>query len=346
MLHELPNVEKSSLRTGFLQVIFVNLAVIAWTPIAMAQISSSERTGGDISGIVLMEVGNRPASQVAVKLKSSSAGIFRSVLTDFDGQFEVRGLPPGTYEIIVDEPGYESARTSAQLKGPSMKFVLHLKSSPLLQTRGNGYMVSVRELRIPGKARDEYQKGLERSGNNDPAGSLSHFTKATKAFPDYYEAFYHIGVLEMGLNHKNEAMQAFQRAIDLSGGRYASAQFGLGKLLYLDGKTVEAESIIRRGLDVDQNSPDGHVLLGVALLRLKRDDDAARSAREALLREPDYAYAYLVLADVCARKGDYHAQLQNLDAYLRLEPNNPVSERVRQAREVVLRNLNKSHPLD
>ena len=346
MLYELPNVENSSLRIGFLPVIFLNLAVIAWTPMAMAQISSSERTSGGISGIVLLEVDNRPASQVAVKLRSSSAGIFRSVLTDFDGQFEVRGLPPGTYEIIVDEPGYESARTSTHLEGPSTKFVLHLKSSPLPQPRGNSYMVSVRELKIPGKARDEYQKGLERSGNNDPAGSLSHFTKAIRVFPDYYEAYYHIGVLEMNLSHKNEAMEAFQRSIDLSGGRYASAQFGLGKLLYLDGKTVEAESVIRRGLDVDQNSPDGHVLLGVALLRLKRDDEAARSAREALLHKPDYAFAYLVLADVCARKGDYHEQLQNLDAFLKLEPNNPASEHIRQARELVLRNLNKSHPLD
>jgi len=33
-------------------------------------------------------------------------------------------------------------------------------------------------------------------GQNDLAGSVSHFTKAAQAFPNYYEAFYHIGVAE------------------------------------------------------------------------------------------------------------------------------------------------------
>src|SRR5438093_12577087 len=36
-----------------------------------------------------------------------------------DLHFEVRSLPPSTYEIVVDEPGYEPAQASAQLDGRS-----------------------------------------------------------------------------------------------------------------------------------------------------------------------------------------------------------------------------------
>ena len=84
----------------------------------------------------------------------------------------------------------------------------------------------------------------------------------------------------------------------------------------------------------------------MALLRLDRVDEAERSAREALLRNPNFAEAYLVISDVYGRRHDYRAQLQNLDAYLRLEPSGSASARVRQAREITLRNLAEPQPQD
>jgi len=84
----------------------------------------------------------------------------------------------------------------------------------------------------------------------------------------------------------------------------------------------------------------------MALLRVNRLDEAERSAREALLRKPNFAQAYLVLSDACGHRHEYREQLQDLDAYLKLEPNGAESEHVRKAREVVLRILAKLHPED
>jgi len=355
MRDEFARTENLSLRLGFLPSqplrFLLNVVLITWllmarAPVGKAQTADSERKDGTISGTVLLKASNRPASQVAVKLKSHVAGIFRSVLTDLEGHFEVRSLPPSTYEIMVDEPGYEPAQTSAKLDGASSKLVLYLNSPNTMQTERNGYTVSARELKIPGKARREFEKGLGSLAKQDVAGSLSHFTKATEAFPDYYEAYYHVGVAATRLGQRDEAMQAFQKAIDASGGRYALAEFGIGYLVYLEGKPEEAATIIRRGLEVDPSSPDGYLILGMAQLRLNRPDEAERSALEALLRKPNFAQAYLVLSDACGRRHEYRAQLQDLDAYLKLEPNGPESEHVRKAREVVLRILAKSHPED
>src|SRR5438132_1180181 len=77
-------------------------------------------------------------------------------------------------------------------------------------------------------------------------------------------------------------MLALQKAIDLSDGKYAWAKFGFGHLLFLRGKPGEAETAVRRGLELDSSSPDGYVILGMALLRLDRADEAERSAHEAL----------------------------------------------------------------
>jgi tetratricopeptide (TPR) repeat protein len=198
------------------------------------------------------------------------------------------------------------------------------------------------ELKIPYKAHEEYVKGLERLAKNDLTESLRHFAKAAKTFPDYYEAYYHMGLVETKLGHKNEAKQAFQTSIDLSGGRYAWAQFGFGYILFLEGKLTEAETLIRRGLELDANSSEGYVILGMTQLALNHLEDAEKSAREALLRNPGYAKAFLVLADVCSRRHDYRAQLQNLEAYLKLDPAGSTNQRIRQAREMAMQLLAKS----
>ena len=346
MLCKLQNVKKSCLRAGFLSLLFFNIAATVWAPMAQAQAPVSEQTDGKISGTVLLKANNRPASQVAVKLKSHAAGIFRSILTDIEGHFEVRSLPPSTYEIVVDEPGYEPAQLSTQLDGSSSGLVLYLKSSNMPQIPRDSYTISARELKIPGRAQHEYEKGLGSLAKKDLPASLSHFTKAVQTFPDFYEAYYHLGVAETRLGHLDEAMQAFQKAVDASGGRYALAEFGVGYLLYLEGKPEEAATTIRKGLELDESSPDGYLILGMVLLRLNRPDEAERSAREALLRKPNFAQAYLVLSDACGHRHEYREQLQDLDAYLKLDPNGAESEHVRKAREVVLRILAKLHPED
>jgi len=357
----LPNVEKSRLRASDRQIVLPNTlrsfaakillsfalvacALTASTTTVEAQDTNYGKPDGKICGTVLLKTDHRALGQVAVRLKSHAAGIFRSVLTDLEGRFEVRGLPRGTYDIVVDEPGYEPAQTSAQTDGASSQLVLYVKSSSVPQTPRDSYSVSARELRIPGKARREFEKGLGRLLKRDPAGSVSHFTKAAQAFPDYYEAYYHVGVAEMSLGHRGEAVQAFQMAIDLSGGRYAWAEFGFGYLLYLEGKPEEAVTIIHRGLEVDGSSAVGYLILGLVLFRLERLDEAERSAQEALLRNPNCAQAYLVLADVYGRRHEYRAQLQGLDTYLRLEPHGAEGERVRQVRAALLRILARMHP--
>jgi tetratricopeptide (TPR) repeat protein len=328
--------------------LLLNLIPAVWTPPANAQVSqlsAFENSEGEISGTVLLEPDKRPASQVAVSLKSRAAGIVRSVLTDLEGHFKVRNLPQGTYDIAVDEEGYESALTSAKLDGPSSNLVMYLKSKSG-SVRRDEYVVSVRELKIPGKAKEELRKGLEQGAQNDAAGSLRHFVKATQTFPGYFEAYYNIGIAEMTLQRTDEAAKAFQTAIDLSGGRYALAEFGYGYALCQQGRPADAEKIIRRGLEVDDTGPQGFVILGETLIRLHRPDEAEKSAQEALLRNPNYPGAYLVLSDVAGGRGDYRAEVRYLDTYLKLLPNGPANAEVRQVREAAQRMLAASQAQD
>ena len=313
------------------------LGLLVWTPIVRAQTDSFERQPVDVFGTVFVERGKHPMGDVIVSIRPLAGGRFVSVLADWSGHFQVRGLDPGMYEVVLEEAGYEPTRETLQLDKSSQPLELYLRarnSSPVPRT---DYSVSVDELKIPEKARNAFEKGLERLAKNDAVGSRARFLQATTAFPDYYEAYYHLGVAQLKLGREEEADQAFQRAIDLSGGRYAWAQFALGLLFCRRGEYPEAEAVIRKGLNADGSSATGHLFLSVALFRLNRLEEAEKSAREALMRRPGFAWPYLVLADVHARQGEYAMQLHDLDAYLKLEPEGPASKQVSEVREVVRR---------
>ena len=331
---------------GRLLVLVLSFTLFAWGGKVNAQEQDSQKTDGAISGTVYLSGDNQPASQVAVSLKSHGAGIFRSVLTDDGGHFDLQGLPAGIYEISIEEQGYEPHRSTTQFDGSALRLELRLTASGVPPVPANAYTVSVRELKIPLKAQDEYRKGLERLAEKDQNGSLSHFIKAAQLFPGYFEALYHQGIVHTHLGQLEKAMQAFQKAIVVSGGRYARAVFGIGYIDYLQGNAAEAETAVRRGLEIDPNAADGYVILGMTLLRLDRPAEAEKSAHEALARDPNMADAYLVLADSCARRQDYRDQIQDLDNYLRLDPKGGASKRVLEVREVAQRILDRMQSRD
>jgi len=205
--------------------------------------------------------------------------------------------------------------------------------------------VSVRELHIPRKAQEANRQGLERLNNHDPAGSLSHFNKALENFPSYYEAYYNRGLAEMQLEQNDEALQSFQRAIGLSGGRYVRASFGYGLALVRDGKAEEAELAVRRGLEQDPTIADGHVVLSIVLWKLHRVDEAEKRAHEALqLPDNDSRKAYLVLASIHDEREEYAAEAQDLDAYLKREFRDPNALFLQTALHAAQRLAQKNRP--
>jgi len=220
------------------------------------------------------------------------------------------------------------------LNGPSFQ-----TEDPTEISRGTSPSVSARELSIPERAVRAYTKGMDRLSQNDPAGSLDHFQRAASEFPNFYEAYHAIGLAQLRLGHEEEAQQAFQKSIDASGGHYAEPHFGLSALLCNQQKFTEAEPIIRKALELAPDFGPGHFILAWALFGLNRLDEAEKLAHEASIRDPKLALAHLLLANIYLHRSDYSEELVELDAYLRLEPDGPRSDRAREAQERAKRKL-------
>ena len=101
----------------------------------------------------------------------------------------------------------------------------------------------------------------------DSAGSVPEFLKAIKAFPNYYEAYAKLGAAEVDLDRWDDAEAAFRKSLELSGGHYAPANFGLGLILAtVKNQFSEAETVVRAGLDVEPANTTGLFCPGVGAL--------------------------------------------------------------------------------
>jgi len=200
------------------------------------------------------------------------------------------------------------------------------------QSQHPTYAVSVRELSIPPRAQHAFEQGMERLASRDAAGSLPHFQRAILEYAGYYEAYDRMGAADLMLWHVQEAEQAFRKAIEVSGGQYAHPLIALGAILDDQEKFAEAESVIRKGLDLDHDSWKGHFYLALALFGSNRMEDAAKSVLEALQRKTDFPNAHLLLANIHCREKDYHSVIRDLDEYLKLAPDGPDSSRAKALR--------------
>ena len=199
--------------------------------------------------------------------------------------------------------------------------------------------VSARDLKIPGKARNAYNIGSQRFEEKDWPGSIVEFQRAIAAYKDFYEAYYKIGLADLELQFGKEAEAAFRKSIELSEGRFAPAMFGLGLTLGDAKQFDDALAFIRSGLTLEPTSARGNFTLAWVLYTAGRVVEAEQSAKQAVLYSPNFAIAHLLLAQIVRKLDHPAAMVEELDAYLRLEPESPRSAGVRAVRDQAARAL-------
>jgi tetratricopeptide (TPR) repeat protein len=196
--------------------------------------------------------------------------------------------------------------------------------------------VSAHELSIPEKARDLMASGKKKLyKEKHAAGGLADFQQAIATAPDYYEAHYEAAMAYLTLGNRGEAEKSFRKSIEVSIDKYGEAEVGLGTVMIDEGDYASAEKAIRRGIELNPNLWLGHYELGRTFLNEKKISDAQDSAEQARLLAPSAPVVYRLLFNIHLLQKDYPALLQDLDMYLKLDPDSPAGARAKQLREQV-----------
>ena len=318
---------------------FALLASVGTAPQAGAQQFNASGGRSTIEGSVLIDGVKHPAARVRVDVKALTGGGIATTFTDSSGRFQAPAQGTGSVIVAVQENGYEPVEQQVNVgyEGSTSGVLIRLRKLKASLVDRGAYTVSVHDLKVPGKARHEFDKGIARLQKNDAEGSLNHLKEATNAFPNYYEAYYQIGLANLELRRGNDAEQALQRSINLSGGGYAEPQVALGALLCDRQSFQEAERVLRRAIDVDANSWKGHLFLGQALFGQNRLAEAEKSAHEVLLRRSDVASVHILLANIHIRRQEYILGISDLDTYLSMRPDGGSSEQAREVRAAAIK---------
>jgi Carboxypeptidase regulatory-like domain/Tetratricopeptide repeat len=283
----------------------------------------------------------RPAGNVVVSLSNSEQVQVETEETGDSGEFRFGGLQRATYTVRVNAPGYEPVTLNVDISFGSDKGVaIYLQPISKKEASPKASTISMHELSIPAKARELMESGRKKHYlDKDSAGGLADFQRAISVAPDYYEAYYQAAMAYLSLGNPAEAEKCLRKSVEVSGDKYGEADVGLGTVMLDRGSFSEGETTIRRGIQLNPNLWLGHYELGRALLNEKRISEAQASAEQARLLAPNAPIVYRLLSNIHLEEKDYPALLQDIDVYLKLDPDSPAGIRAKQLREQVKKKI-------
>jgi tetratricopeptide (TPR) repeat protein len=300
-----------------------------------------------VVGYVRDDASHQPVVSARIDLISPNGFAAPTQYTDTNGQFHFDHARDGDYHVTVRKMGYITAELNISVSGGHQSNVdVDLRaespnsaSGSKTGTGGRPGSVSAHELKVPERAREESDKGKALMAKSDYAGAVAEFQKAIDTFPSYYEAYSRMGIAQYMAGHPTEASGSFQKSIDLSGGKYSDAFFDLADVLNDTNDFSGAEIVARQEIALDESAWQGYFQLSRSLLGLKQYADAERAAKKCRDLNVQNRQIYLILTNVHLGMQNFPAALDDIDAYLKLDPKSPASEQMRTTRAQVTKAL-------
>jgi tetratricopeptide (TPR) repeat protein len=161
--------------------------------------------------------------------------------------------------------------------------------------------------------------GIALSAENRLEEAVQHFNRALELKPDHVGARINLGDALRRLGRTDEAIRVLQEALRLDPG-HPKAHLNLAMALESDHRREEAIEHYERALEIDPNFAEGHANFGNALAALGRLDEAAYHYRRALELRPELALVYFNLGSVLSSQGKLDEAAATYRQGLAIEP--------------------------
>jgi tetratricopeptide (TPR) repeat protein len=184
---------------------------------------------------------------------------------------------------------------------------------------------------VPADAREKFKAGLRALESNNEKQGLLDIKTSIEMYPDYYEAIERLGLEYIRLKHFVAAEALFLKAVQVNPRAYKS-WYGLAYAFYSLDMVKDALESVGRALDLARSSVESLVLSGVLLRRQRQFTEAEERLRRAnelsnyAIPQIRWQLAMLYANDL--RR--YKDAVTELEAFLKLSPNNPTKDSVRQ----------------
>lgn len=322
--------------------LFASLAALAAGPAPAAANPSA-----NLNGVVYSEATNQRVPRASVWLCDDGGNRLLESVTSENGEFSFPGLHAGAYILKITAPGFVPLKMNVDVNfGTEHGISLFLKSvGKSSKGPAAGPSISAHELSMPEAARNLMDSGKKKLyGGNNAEGSLRDFEAAVAKAPDYYEAYYQMGMACLSLQKPADAEKYLRMSVSLSNQTYPEAVLALAVLLLGRHDSDDGEPLLRRGLELNPNSWVGYYELGKLELYRMHLEPALDAAKTAVSLAPQQPKVYRLLSLIHLRQKNLQAALADLDAYIRLDPDSPEGHTAKQIRADTQRQLETSLP--
>ncbi len=303
--------------------------------------SAPSQSRNTIYGTVFNESG-QPVPDIYVELQNEYYSTLGREKTGASGRFTFSGLSSGKFKIKVLSLGtnYLPHEEEVQLMSISrgdnntpvteyLEIRLRLDKRKV-NTQPGGTPTTVFAQTVPEEARKLYEKGIN-DLNKQSDADLDSLKKAVEIFPTYFLALERLGVEYVRRKQYKEALPFLIKAVEVNN-RSASVYYSLGLACYHLAHFNEAAEAFRAVTILNPQLAQGHLWYGTVSYRQGKFADAEKSLLRAkeLSKDSPIPEAHWQLALLYNRTKRNQQAIKELEAFLRLQPENAEKEEIKE----------------
>jgi len=164
-----------------------------------------------------------------------------------------------------------------------------------------------------------YIHGVALSALGRKEEAIQSYDKAVDIKPDYHAAWNNRGVALSALGRKEEAIQSYDKAVDIKPD-YHAAWYNRGVALSALGRKEEAIQSYDKAVEIKPDDHEAWYNRGNALSALGRKEEAIQSYDKAVEIKPDYHAAWYSRGNALSALGRKEEAIQSYDKAAEIKP--------------------------
>ena len=277
---------------------------------------------------------------VRVELLDGSGPMIGNGYTDRDGAIVFSQIESGTYRLRVSDPNLEDFTTDIfriERRQMTAYQTVGVRLKPGVQPLGAGTpgTVSADELKVPSKARKEFEAGAKALDKNELPEAQVRFQKAIEIYPQYARAYNHLGVAFMRNGQPDRGRESFEKAVAINGS-YAEALLNLAKVRLGEKQNAEAEALLEKAVAGDPANAEAlTILANVQLMEHKYDLAAANAAKVHALDHTKFAMAHWIAARAYEIQHKDAEAITEYTIFLKESPSGALADKARASLKIL-----------
>ena len=312
------------------------LAIMVLPALLSLSLWSQQRSGSmcDLTIHVRMADDRQDAANVQVQLLTTAGPFVGSATTHADGTAEFQVSSGVTYRVRVSGRGVETAESEFFIMGGQYSHTenLNVRHAAVATQDNKSAPISVAEMQVPAKAREQMQKAIEAFDKGDTPKATQRLEKAIEIYPQYARAYENLGVIAAKSGDRAKARSLYTKAIEVDE-RFVPAYVQLGRLEIQEKNYTQAETLLHKVMLLFPEMPDLIALLAGAEYGNKEYANALADAQRVhtLPHHEKVVDVHLLAAELLEMKNRNQEAVTEYRMYLAEAPNSPQTKAVQQA---------------